>query len=219
MTDIDIHSIMTRLSEGRKIFHSEADFQHALAWQIRESTPECEVRPEFNPIPREDRRMSLDIWLPIEKVAIELKYGTRRLEVTSRREHFVLRDQNGVDVNGYGFLKDIERLEREVEEGRAEGAFAILLTNDQSFWKPSQRTDIVGSAFRIHEGKRITGEMSWSKRAAKGTTNSRETTIKLKGSYRIRYRDYSKFAGKRNGVFRYIVVPVVESSLLSSGTG
>ena len=216
---LDIDSIMMRLSKVRRLFHSEADFQHAIAWQIHKAIPDSEIRLEFNPIPHEERRMSLDIWLPLEKVAIELKYGTRKLEVALPHEHFVLSDQNAVDVIGYDFLKDIQRLEREVEEGRAEEAFAILLTNDRSFWTPSQRTDTVGAAFRIHEGKRVTGEMSWSERAGQGTKDGREPTIELKGTYQMRYHDYSKFARERNGDFRYLVVPVSESSLLGSKAG
>ncbi len=48
---LDIDRLMTELSRTRKVFHSEADFQHAFAWQIREHTPECEIRLEFNPAP------------------------------------------------------------------------------------------------------------------------------------------------------------------------
>ena len=37
---INIHEVMTELAKMRPIFHSEADFQFALAWQIREMMPE-----------------------------------------------------------------------------------------------------------------------------------------------------------------------------------
>ena len=32
----DISDLLTGLAESRKVFHSEADFQHALAWQIHQ---------------------------------------------------------------------------------------------------------------------------------------------------------------------------------------
>ena len=54
---LDIDGLMTELSRTRKVFHSEADFQHALAWQIREHMPECEIRLEFNPAPEEVRKI------------------------------------------------------------------------------------------------------------------------------------------------------------------
>ena len=213
---LDVDSIMARLSEVRKIFHSEADFQHAFAWQIHEAIPDCQIRLEFNPVPHEGRRMYLDIWLLVEKVAIELKYSTRKLNISLPHEHFALRDHNASDFIGYDFLKDIQRLEREVAENRAEEAFAILLTNDPSYWTPSQRTDTVGAAFRIHEGKRITGEMSWSDHAGQGTLRGRKTPIRLNGSYDMHYQDYSRFTGERYGDLRYLVVSVAATSEPSS---
>jgi hypothetical protein len=56
---LDIHGLMQRLSKSRPIFHSEADFQFALAWRIKESMPDCEVRLEFKPYA--DESMFLDI--------------------------------------------------------------------------------------------------------------------------------------------------------------
>ena len=79
---LDIDDLMAKLSEKRRVFHSEADFQHAFAWQIREATPEYEIRLEFNPVPEERRKIYLDIWIPVEKVAIELKFVTRHLDTT-----------------------------------------------------------------------------------------------------------------------------------------
>ena len=41
-----LHSIMEELAKERPIFHSEADFQHALAWKIREKMIEKGYRTE-----------------------------------------------------------------------------------------------------------------------------------------------------------------------------
>ena len=41
---LNIHLVMQELAKHRPVFHSEADFQFALAWQIRASMPETEVR-------------------------------------------------------------------------------------------------------------------------------------------------------------------------------
>ena len=74
---LGISSLIEDLSLLRPVFHSEADFQHALAWHIREVMPDCQVRLEFKPFPAE--RVYLDIWLPTLGTAIELKYLTRKL--------------------------------------------------------------------------------------------------------------------------------------------
>lgn len=85
---LDIHRIMKSLATRRPVFHSESDFQFALAWQIHESIPNCEVRLEFKPFP--DESMYLDIWLPTAETAIELKYLTRNLDVEYGGERFTL---------------------------------------------------------------------------------------------------------------------------------
>ena len=102
---LDIDGLMASLADRRKAFHSEADFQHALAWQIHEATPESQVRLEVSVIPVEAQRMFLDIWLPVEGVAIELKYKTRRLELEQDDESFALRDQSAQDQGRYDFLR------------------------------------------------------------------------------------------------------------------
>ena len=93
------------------MFHSEADFQHALAWHIHQAMPESEVRLEVDPLPLGRDKMFLDVWLPKEGVAIELKYATRGLQVEQDGELFVLRDHRAQDTRRYDFLRDIERLE------------------------------------------------------------------------------------------------------------
>ena len=44
---IDIPKIMNELSKLRPIFHSEADFQHALAWEVHRCFPEAAIRLEL----------------------------------------------------------------------------------------------------------------------------------------------------------------------------
>ena len=83
---LDIESLLTGLAESRRVFHSEADFQHALAWQIHQAAPHSQVRLEVNAFPVQDRRRFLDIWLPVEGIAIELKYATRKLELDQEGE-------------------------------------------------------------------------------------------------------------------------------------
>ena len=204
----DVDGLMVQMSKKRKVFHSEADFQHALAWQIREATPECEIRLEFNPVPNEERKIYLDIWIPTEAIAIELKYVTRNLDATVFGERFVLRNQSAQDTRRYDYLRDIHRLESEVAEGRAKQGFAVLLTNDPSYWKPPQRGQTTDAAFRIHEGRDVRGELGWSRSASEGTKRGRTTPIQLKACYQMRYQDYSNLVGEKYGQFRYLNVPV-----------
>ena len=45
----------------------------------------------------------------------------------------------------------------------AKAGYAVLLTNEPSFWNPpgSARKSLNDAAFRLHEGREITGEMAW----------------------------------------------------------
>ena len=89
---LDIHKLLASLSAYRPVFHSEADFQHALAWHIHETMPEREVRLEYPVSFEKQKAMHLDIWLPKEKIAIELKYFNKRLKLncgSGSRRHLI----------------------------------------------------------------------------------------------------------------------------------
>ena len=207
---VDIAGILDGLAVGRPLFHSEADFQFALAWHLREKTG-LDLRLEFKPFPKE--RIYLDIWLPSIDLAIELKYLTSELDVCAGNEFFGLREQPQ-DLGRYDFLKDVARLERVVAElPQASGGIALLLTNDPLYWDPSRRRANTDDAeFRIHEGRHLPKKMDWpdEKRAKKG--KERESPIFLTGSYEPNWRDYGRriagAAKTKNDQFRYLAVEV-----------
>ncbi|NLE74234.1 MAG: hypothetical protein GX604_06370 [Actinobacteria bacterium] len=74
----DIHALTKKLASTHRVFHSEADFQHALAWFLHGEIPNAEIRLEHR-VPGMDLRSYLDIWLTVDGqvMAMELK-GTRR---------------------------------------------------------------------------------------------------------------------------------------------
>lgn len=205
---LDIHALMEGLAERRPIFRVERDFQNSLSEYIAESTPDREFSLEFPPFRNEMKR--LDIWLPKSQTLIELKYKTQKLHIRNNGKIFDLKEQSADDQARYDFLKDIQRLERAVEEGVAKCGYAIMLTNESLYWRPSptrMRTNF--DEFRIHEGKNVTGRMVWGPNAGPGTiTRDREAPISLKGSYTMNWRDYSQLEAERNNRFRYLAVHV-----------
>ena len=102
--NISISEVLGTLSEQRPIFHSEADFQHAFAWQIHERLPGASVRLER---PVESSQMNkllhVDIW--VEQgghiLVIELKYKTRALQAHVGNERYALRSQSAQDIGRY----------------------------------------------------------------------------------------------------------------------
>jgi hypothetical protein len=206
---IDIHATMAQLAKSRPLFHSEADFQLALAWKLQEGHPQLSIRLEYRPA-QLTQRGYIDVWATDghEVVAIELKYKTRSLQATANGEVFDLLDQSAQDIGRYDTLKDIQRLEQVVAAVPNSAGFLLLLTNDRSYWTASSRQDTVDAHFRLHEGRLLTGQLSWGDTASAGTRRSRESHLLLAGSYELKWRDYSIIKGGSYGTFRYVLVSV-----------
>ena len=214
---LNIRSLLTDLADSRKVFHSEADFQHALAWHIHQKMPEIQIRLEFPAKMKEQRKMYVDIYLPDEKIAIELKYVTRSLKLEHNDEAFALSNHSAHPQRRYDFLDDIHRLERmRNKPGLCKAGYAVLLTNDPSYWNPPppRERGTVDADFRIHEGKVISGKRAWACRVSSGTMKGREGPLQLAGCYHLRWQDFSDITEKswgnrkQRGKFRYLAVSV-----------
>jgi hypothetical protein len=102
------------LAAKRPVFHSEADFQHAFAWEIHQHLPDAYVRLEYRPalLPT---RAYVDVWVVDgnQTLAIELKYKTAPLSVQlDDGEKFDLMSQGAQDLGRYDFVRDLWRLEQ-----------------------------------------------------------------------------------------------------------
>ena len=203
-----MHYLMLTLAQRRRVFHSEADFQHALAWQIHQSYPDCEIRLEF-PIQVGESRIYVDIWLPTEGVAIELKYCTRFLEVTQNGERFELRQQGAYPVRRKDYVQDIHRLEQlRAKHREFRAGYAVLLTNDHLFWQPPRSPETVDAQFQIFDGRVITGPLAWASHAGSGTTKGRKEPVQIEGAYTMQWMGYSNLDAHEDGNFRYLTLTV-----------
>ena len=212
---LDVTKLMSDLAHQRPVFHSEADFQHALAWRMHAERRTARIRLEW-PVEWSDseERIYVDLYLPTRKVAVELKYLTRKLDLEREGERFALRNQGAQDIRRYDFLKDIERLERLSERTDVRTGFAILLTNDPTYWKPPRREGTVDAEFRLHEGRTVTGTMEWSEEASFGTKRGRDVPIHLSGSYALEWQDYGDEGDGDYQRFRYLAIRIGSSSNL-----
>lgn len=206
MAELDIHGVMAELAERRPIFHSEADFQFALAWRIAAVTQDGEVRLE-KPFRRDDKTRYLDIWLPASRIPIELKYCTRDLGVEHAGEAFALKNQSAHDLRRHDFVADLARLEGLVSQDSASTrGYAVFLTNDPLYWKCG-RPGTIDEAFRLHEGRILRGVPTWAKHTGKSTKQGRSDLLRLRGSYKLRWKPYRSLTGEY-GEFRYLAVRV-----------
>lgn len=203
----DLMHALKALAAQRPVFHSEADFQHALAWVLHERHPAAKVRLEYRPAKLPEKAY-IDVWVEDQGAiyAIELKYKTRALQTTVGGEEFNLLGQSAQDQGRYDFCRDIGRVEALAHAYPGLTGLAVFLTNDQSYWRTSGRDGNVDSAFRLHEEAVLKGTLEWASHASDGTKGGRVKPICLIGEYAVRWLPYSKCGDGRNAEFRMAVV-------------
>ena len=204
---IDLLPILEALRAKRPIFHSEADFQFALAWEIQLAYPQAELRLEYPPAHNPGRRIDILVRMDGCAYPVELKYAQKKLAVTHTGEEYRLKNHGAQDLTAYDFVKDICR----VEEFAAELAgfrygYVVWLTNDPYLWREPTSPAVGYAQFSVHSGAVRQGHMAWSERMGVGTIKGRGP-LALRGSYPILWNEYSDF-GMRDGLFRYALLRV-----------
>lgn len=157
-----VGAAMTALARRRPLFHSEADFQLALAWELQTAHSQAQLRLEQRVM--RDPPVALDILMRLDdrRYAFELKYLKRRLEIVVDGEPYKLAT-GAPDVEHYDILKDISRLERLTSSDIADAGCALVLTNVDDFWKPrgaGARTTGFDQ-FRLNDGRKVEGQLEW----------------------------------------------------------
>lgn len=207
---IEIGEVLSTLAGQRPVFHSEADFQHALAWKIHQSLPSALVRLEL-PVQVNQQFLHIDIWVACQDtiLAIELKYKTRGLAIQVGNEQYRLKDQSAQDIGRYDFVKDVQRLEQVTLAHPNVTGYAILLTNDSAYWTKPPSHSTADADFRLHDGRVLKGILAWGINASAGTMKGREQPLQLRGEYYLHWSDYSHPSAERCGKFRVLVVKVL----------
>lgn len=204
---VPLDDVLARLASLRPVFHSEADFQQAFAWEARVLDPSLRVRLETRPEPG----VRLDLLLAGEdgrQTAVELKYLVRLWHGEVAGERFELKNQGAQDIRAYDVVKDIVRVERFVAGRPGSNGVVVCLANDASYWRaPGHGRETNAHAFRIHEGTVLAGSRAWGPMTGAGSSKGREEPLALSGTYRMAWSDYSALPGS-NGVFRSLVVEV-----------
>ncbi len=205
------------LCKVRPCFHSEADFQFALGWQIKMANPDVEVRREI-PQKTGSRTYKLDLLFRSagRRIAIELKYFKAPLAATVKREEFNLIDAVAHDISRYDFLKDVQRLEHVLASDLADEAYAVVLTNQPKYWESRAAGNRVDEAFGLEEGRAVSGKLASASHVG-GTSKAHERPIQLDGRYELRWADYSHFPDSRYGRFRWLAVQATSGTVPPNG--
>ena len=206
---LDVLGLMTDLSSDRPVFHSEADFQHALAWSIHIARPDAKVRLEVPAFEASRDRLDMRVDLREGRIPIELKYWQAPLTwAGTDGERFRLINQSAQDMHRAAFTKDVMRIEQLVAQDAALEGWVVALTNDPSYWSPGRDSASSDAAFRIHEGREFGGPLAWRTGTSLNTMKGTEA-VALRGIYRAIWHDYSTVDGHR-GRFRFLAVRVLQ---------
>lgn len=207
ITLAEVNKLVQECFNERGIFHSEADFQHSLAWKIHEKFgKKFKIRLEFVIGSKHIDIVLIDS--SNNKIGIELKYKTKEISEEINGEQYSLKTHSAPDIGRYDVIKDIERLEELIREDKIELGFVIFLTNDMSYLNKCK-----GNAckFSLEEGRVITRKLNWGENTGKGTKKGREKTLKLKGKYRINWINGSNILEKT--IFKYFILKVYNPNL------
>ncbi|MBQ2642891.1 MAG: hypothetical protein IJF94_03725 [Eubacterium sp.] len=231
MKEFDLEAVLLKLKSERKIFVSEADFQLALAWKIKEMySDKTEVRCEY-PVELNGIFIHLDIlviwgkkkeWIPIE-----VKYKTTTLDYIDDDVEYCLKHQGAKDCGCYDYIKDIKRIQDIKNDPATKRRFlkgyTVFLTNDHSYKKSSRRKfDKKGklikpyyAMFSIAEKEKdkngnlldnkIVKPLNWLGNTGKGTKRGRTDAIEIDGEYPCNWQCYNKLEVGGNDEFIFLL--------------
>lgn len=166
----DLETVLCNLAEERHFFHSEADFQFALAQAIQNEYRGAEIRLE-RPVPKSttsgresggdkltgSRYIDLLVYWNKSWIPIELKYKTAEFESVADRdgwkEQYVLKNHSALDTGRYDCIKDILRIETVLKQLSSSMGFVVWLTNASSYW--NEETKRAKSLEEIESGSSI----------------------------------------------------------------
>ncbi|MDF9717245.1 hypothetical protein [Nocardioides sp. ChNu-99] len=203
---VDLATVMTNLSQQRPVFHSEADFQFALAQAVAAADSSIEVRLEVRQPAERAEYVDIVCQGPQRRTFIELKYATASwLGEDGRGEQFQLKNHAAYDLARRYFIHDVHRLERFTEAVPDADGVALMLTNEPGLWNPPTGRVTRDTNFRVHEGRTLTGHLAW------GSGDTPRYDQNLTGTYAVNWHDYSELDGGR-GLFRWLALPVGSAS-------
>ncbi len=134
-----------KLAQGGRAFSNERQFQFALAIELKdqgfnvdlEVLSSNEVKGEDNKVIAEKMYTDIIVEDTDKRIAIELKYKPpeRRCEYKIDNKIVPTFPQGAPDIGAIQFWQDVVRLEKLFKKGEVQKGYAVLLTNDKTYWE------------------------------------------------------------------------------------
>lgn len=192
LTTVDIRKILQGFAKKQQLYPSEAQFQFELAWEIKKQFQNYNVYLEYPSA----SRFYYDIVVEDgdDYYVIELKYKTKKQNITYKGNMFTLRDHAAQDLGRYDYLYDITRIENWSKYNtnkKFAGGCAIMLTNDSVYWAKDGSTCIY-KEFALKDKTIISaGKKDWETgTTATSVGKQRINGLVLANNYDILWEDY-----------------------------
>lgn len=216
LSSLYFQSIISDLTKIRSIFHSEADFQHSLGlllskkftFHVRLETP-FEI-PHYNKKSNKKLKVELDIFMPKEKIGIELKYKTKEGIFEEHGETFSLKQHGAQNLGRFDYFDDIRRLQLLKGENIINKGFAIFLTNDPLYWKPIKGKNF-SSNFSMEDERIIesNAKLGWTGNPSEGSVTKKRlypnNPIILDNKHQLKWHEFSNLRGVS---FKYLIIEI-----------
>lgn len=185
---------MEELSKERRLFHSEANFQHALAYLIHQKCSYSQIRLE-----KEISEFYVDIIIHDKiTIGIELKYKTKKFNYSELGEEFNLKSVNAHNFGCLDCRKYIYRLETLRNSN--------FLTNDTNYFnKKNNSKQPIYENIKIYDNNKINKKVDWVGSSASKNLISKQNIPDLNNEYKCNWEKYSKCDDKE---FKYSLLEV-----------
>lgn len=211
-----IKNTISELGRIRKVFHSEADFQHSLGLHLSKNC-DFEVRleipfliPHYYKESDKKLKVELDIFLPKEKIGLELKYKTEEATFRENGETFNLKQHGAQNLGRFDFFDDLRRLQLLKKENIIEKGYAIFLTNEPLYWRPIQRKNF-SSNFSMEDEKIIesNSKLDWNGNPSEGSVTRKRlftnNPIIIENKHQLKWNEFSNLKGTS---FKYLMIEI-----------
>jgi len=207
---------ITELAKIRKIFHSEADFQHSLGLHLSKNC-DFNVRleipfeiPHYYKESDKKLKVELDIFMSKEKVGIELKYKTKEGTFKEHGETYKLKQHGAQNLGRFDYFDDIRRLQFLKKHGIIEKGYAVFLTNDPLYWKPIKGKNF-SSNFSMEDERIIESntKLGWTGNPSEGSVTKKRlypnNPIILDNKHKLKWHEFSNLRGVS---FKYLIIEI-----------
>ncbi|MBZ4547416.1 hypothetical protein [Mycobacterium avium] len=195
---------MCELAQDRPVFHSEADFQLALALVMtRHGARRVRLERRIRlPKPLHNKhQLAVDVLATVDnrRIGLELKYPRKTYTGTvlsdgEPEEYFL--SGGAADIEAAYYWHDAERIELLLAESIIDAGASIMLSN-VPYWLSTMLTTTVGHAFALCEDRSVgPTTLAWS-----GKPYS--DPVELTSQYLCRWRPFSTPSGTE---FRYMIL-------------